>query len=428
MAAKVVVVQDVLKTGTGAQTISLPAGSGTVKGYIAFMSLAVTNATAIDGAAWSVGATDGTNQHMSSMASQHDVETSNAWRRMEDDEVMLLMGPSDGVPDIEVDIGATPFDADDEFTINVGLNDDSQPLIKFIVFCGSDISAFVGKGNQTQNINVTQDFTGMGFDPELSFFWGTTAGTGSSSTAGNICFGFAADPGTLVQHCRAISIRDAQGSSTCNGHNHTSRCFISPNGVGGISRSLEFHSFITGGIKLQKRDASINCEFHHISLAFNGAINFKGAAFDGMTATGDKAFTWPGFKPQAVIMIPTYMTTNDGTIVTVSNTGVGDLAVTAFDTQDEWSIGYSDSDGATTMDTQSLADNKAINYSQDAGTSIYVGTLGPSGDGTFDSGGFTINISAYGGSDPARKWAGVAFEEEVVVAPMDASGQLIVMP
>jgi len=360
MGIAVATAQAALRTTTGQQTISLPSGFGTVKAYLAFVGRGITDGTAADNAAWSVGASDGSTESLANIFCEHNVGTTNTLRNMETTEVLQVL-KNDGEVAVEADseTGGTPFDAADEFTINVGATDGSAPRAKFLALGGSDLSVFVGTGTLTASQDSTQGFTGIGFEPDQIFFWTTTAGTGPpASTTSAISFGWASNDAPLVQHALAALGVPAVGTSANVVIHGRNRCIYSLSSIS-ISRAAEFDSFDTDGFTLRKRDGTFNIEFHFLAVNYGGAVNFKGNSdITPPTSTGDDAQTWPGFTPQCVML-------NLGALQSVNAIDVSGIepvtfAVGVFDAAAEWCIGYSDEDEADTTNTQSLANNSAV--------------------------------------------------------------------
>jgi len=414
----VAVVQVALNTSTGPQTIALPSGFGTVKGYLAFASNDTNNtSTPTNESAWSCGGTDGTDQSLACVLSEHAVPTTNTFRNMETTEVIQLLEPFNSTTAtevIEVDIGTTPFDTDDEFTINVGRNDNSAAvLVNFMVFGGDDdMKCKIGTGNQTADNGVAQTFSGVGFQIDQIFFWTTTGGTGTPGATAGISFGFCSlDSGVIHQGCHADVSQDNAGTSTLVGIHRDDRVLSSLSTAGSISREVECVKMdVSGEFDLTKRAASVNMEFHYLAVSYSGAVNFEVANFDTPTATGNDVQTWPGFTPQAVLLIPSFMTAVNA-VQQSDFGGVGAMGVCAFDGTEQWAVGFSDEDNEPETDTQSLADDIAVQFSSDDGSQAFEATFV-----SFDAGdGYTLNFTA--ADSTIRKWTGLAIEEDTGAPP-----------
>jgi len=187
MGVKVAVAQAAMNTSTGDQDITV-SGFGTVKAYLAFVGLGITDGTAIDDANWCVGGADGTTQSLASFRSDHGGGDSDAYRNMETDEVLQIM---DGDGEVDGEANHDSF-VTDGIRINVGDAPATATLMKFVFFGGSDLSVHVGTGTITANKDSDTSFTGTGFEPDIIFFWTTTSGTGPPGDASSNCsFGFA---------------------------------------------------------------------------------------------------------------------------------------------------------------------------------------------------------------------------------------------
>ena len=122
-------------------------------------------------------------------------------------------------------------------------------------------------------------------------------------------------------------------------------------------------------------------------------------------STGDDVQTGPGFPPQAVIVCPS--------IANVVNThdalDVFSVGVTAFDIDDEYSVIVSDEDDQAASDTQSLADNTALNVPNDNGAAGYEASFV-----SFEADGWTWNYSD--ATLTGRPMVVLAIGEEVAAA------------
>lgn len=398
-----------MNTSTGTQDITV-SGFGTVKAYLAFVGRGTTNGTPGTHAAWSVGAADGTLQSLANIMSEDAQASSDTYRNMETDEVLQVIainGQDDGEANHDSFIT-------DGIRINVGVAPPSAWLMKFLLFGGSDLSVKVGTATLTASQDASQGFTGVGFEADVIFFWTTTAGTGiPADSISGISFGFATNNGTLVQSCHSDIGRDNAATMEVYSIQSTNRCIVAQNATGGISRSAEFSTFDSDGFTLIKRDGTFNIEFHYLALNFGGVINFQGWNGSPPTSTGNWAQTWPGFTPQAVLLLPSFLDAQN-TQRRPESQGGGAMGVAAFDENAEWCIGFSDEDNQADSDTQSLANNKAISFARGDGTEVFTAT-GPSGSGSFDASGFTLNFTATD-TGTTRYWAGIAFEEFVGAA------------
>ena len=404
MAVKIRTAQKAVPTATGTDDVTITGFGETVKAVMAYVSRGTANGTAADHASLSVGVSDGTRERSMCLFDEHNVGTTDSYRRMENDELLQQL---DGTGAID---GEANFDSfiTNGVRINVGNAFAAGYLGTYLMFGGSDVSAHCNEFTHTGGQNASQAVTGVGFEPDVIFFFTTTGAVGSSSNIMAFSCGMAVNEATPVQGCSAMSSDDNKGTSVLSHRFHDNRVQIALSAnTGLINRSLEFSTFDTDGFTTIKRDGSSNIQCYYLALNFNGAIQVKGSHFDTPTATGNDAQTWPGFTPQAVHMLLSFVDVINAT-KTTGAVGAGTFALNAFDADAEWCIGMSSEDAAGTSDTQSLVNNIAVDVDRDTGANVFAAT-GPSGSGSFDANGYTLNFTATDGT--ARKWAGVAFEE-----------------
>lgn len=405
MAVKVRTVQDALPTVSGDHDVTLAGFGETVKGVLSVVTLGTTNGTAANGASISFGASDGTRTRVLSLACAHNVTSSDTWRQSQSDELIAILTGTGGIN------GHAAFDSfqTNGYRINVAAGEEFNAayLNNSILFGGSDTTAYVNHFDQSALQDASQSVTGVGFEPDVIFFFGHHAtNIDSAATAQNYgSIGFAVNSTPIVQGCIVFQSRDNRNPADDGGWFRDNRITHMPgNSPTGEDVSLELTSFDTDGFTTTKRAGGALVRDHcYAALNFNGVIEVIGAHFTSPTSTGNDAQTWPGHQPQLVWLLGSvFDALNTG--INTESSGAGALFVSAFDPDNAHTTGISSEDAVSPTDTQSLTGNIAIDAARGTGAAVFTAT-----HVSMNTDGYTLNYSATDGT--ARREAGVSFEE-----------------
>ena len=372
-------------------------GGKTPKAVIIIASHADTDGTAEDGLALGVGFADATLEGSANISSQHAQTTTSTRRRFRTVLVIdLLVGAT-----AQVTANFVSF-----ITNGVRLNftavDSDAQLFTVIFFAGDDLSAHsdsIDLGTGTSAL----DQTAPGFQPDLVFVAGCAITANTQSGVAIFHFGVAVRDGSDTNRGISWSSANALGTSAATLQMHT-------DSIGGeITTSqiweASIDSFDASGFSITPSANAGNDVVIYLAISVGGLSAWVGS-LDSPTSTGDDAQTGPGFKPQFVMLGMTAAQAED---TVESDADAGPIGFSVFDKDgNEFSTAVVEEDAVTTTNNQSLADNQAVNFPNDAGTQIMAATFS-----TMDANGWTLNFSVADGT--ARKWFGVAIEE--VVAP-----------
>ena len=411
MGVSVAIVRAALRGTVGTQDFT-KAGFGTPKAALFIVSNGEVDGTEANNARFSFGAADGVAQWVVLGQSNHGVTTSNTDRRGMTDKCLALI---DGAGNVALEAAWDAW-VTDGVRIDVTTAGDAV-IVTVILFNGTDLSADVGTFLQHATENSATDVTGPGFEPDLVFvstprrLMNDTNQTSPGLSVG-VC---ANDGGADPQNQGAWNYFDADGVGTtlCAAFLSSNRV-LTHHSTDTLFGTTELTDFDANGFSGTTRDAAgdANLEHGYLALAFGGAVKHDVFAMDTPTSTGDQAYTDPGWTPQFVMLLKSHVATVD-TLETTGpsayTTGIGVMTAA-----DESAVFTASEDAQGTSDTESGTDSKAVWLPPDEGglTNDFIGT-GPSGLGSFDALGFTINFSAVD-TGTVRKWIGLAIEKEAV--------------
>lgn len=383
----VAVTQFVLRTTTGTQDITIP-GFGTPKAARFIAGPALANGTARDNLEASLGATDGTRQYVLAGAAEHNNTSSDTYQRAATDEVIMVLDATDGTIKVEANFDSWITDG---VRINVGATTGGAFLVNVVLFGGSDLSAYVNTtALTTQNNSVTLT---PNFEANALFVDSHGGSFNDTSAAGAIMStGVASYDGSTIRQC--ANLYRSEDNVAAGG---TTRGFIRTTGVAEFlsSRYAELASITSTQFNLTARGADLsafNVGYLAIGLA-NGAQAWAGV-LNAPTATGDADFTSPGFQPAFGFLVPTMIATVDAEQTDGTGSGWG---ISVFTADDEYCYAWADEDGSDPVDTQSLADSKAINVAAHTGVNAFTATFS-----SFLSTGVRLNFTAV--DSTVRKW------------------------
>jgi hypothetical protein len=355
----------------------------------------------------SIGAAIGTTERwVAATSDEHNLATTNSFRRMATDEVVMVLDPADGTVEGEADFSAWVTNG---ITINWGVALGSAYLLTVIFFAGDDVSAHAD--SVLSMGGPTIDITAPGFEPDVVFFVSTRGAVNDTPGVNfGYTFGVCANDGSDTQFSHNVSGADASG--TVQNAEQPNNNAIYHN----IYTTSKFSVYSCGGFDANgftlTAENSTGGELLYLALNFGG-LDFWLGDITSPTSAGDDAYTGPGFTPQAIIGGFSYTSlgwvgwnaggNDQGAIF---SNGIGIATENA-----EYSNVVTSEDLADTSNTQSLADDVFVNVQpHEGGTTQDLIATGPAGSGSFDANGFTLNYSAVDIAVAHAFWA-LAIEE-----------------
>jgi len=404
MAEVVGVTRVACNTGTGNQAITVGCDGETPVAAIFIISGATSDATATDHARIGFGMTDGSNHFVMATTSEHGVSTSDNFRHNANDTVIAILETGDANVDGEATFVSF---AADSVTINWTDAPASAYLLTVIAFAGSGVSAKVGVADVVTSKDSSTHIEDVGFEADCIFAisTGTDDIPDASSPGCYLAIGWAVNDVGTTQGCLAWRMVDNRTTTT----QHT---ILSNSYVGGHCDytdpdwvyANEITDIDSDGFNLYTRedDAPSDVDMAYLALKFDNAdVHLE--TIDTETGTGTKAYTNPGFTPQALITIASNLESVD-TRVTNNQAGMMGMGV-ASGTSTEYSSLMTTDDNVSTTDTESYSDDQALLVKNDDGTLHVAASLD-----SFDANGYTLDYGTVDSS--AHKVMVLAIEAE----------------
>lgn len=399
MAVSVAVMQAAATVNTAPYTQDFTiAGFGTPKAALFFVTWGTVNGTAGAHAVFCTGMTDGTTHLCTAVGSRSTQADTVSWSRAAQDEVIYLPW-YDGV-NIN---GEANFDSwiTDGVRINWANAPDAAYLITVVLFGGTDLSADVSLITPSATEDATVDVATIGFEPDqvIVLFPGSTGDFNDTKAVNlSMSIGFCDNGGSLVQRCVAIGEADnvAAGEPAavlCT--DRVAKRIISDAEQAGY----ELGTFDASGFSVTTRNAAESNAFAALSLNYNSAVSHWVGSVDTPTSTGNDAITSPSFTPQLVMLGLSFLAAED-TLAVDGNGGAFGIGV-FDDSGADYSNAIAIEDASATTDTESIADDEAINLHQDDGSA---GLVAPYV--SMDANGWTLNYTTTDGT--ARKLISLA--------------------
>ena len=248
-----------------------------------------------------------------------------------------------------------------------------------IFFAGDDVEAHADTFNPGTTVNGTVDITDPGFQPDLVFFAAQLQQMNDVEGSNHILsFGVAIDDGSDTQMASFSAETDGQAAGDPFARVQNNRA------VWTWVYECEIGTFDASGFSSTLRIASAGTDDVGY-LAIKTGANLSLEVFDSPTSTGNASSTAPGYTPDVLISMLTYLesvnaSSNDDT--------AGSYGISAIDAIAENIEAFAIEDAADPTDTESQADNKAINLpSDDSSSSIEADFV------SFDSSGWTLNFT-----------------------------------
>ena len=379
------------QTGGGDQDFTV-SGFGTPKAAIFLCSLATADGTLADGAAISIGATDGTNQWAITFYDEHGGTSSDCYSNYATDEVVQILA-ADGTIDGEANFSTWITDG---VRLTWGNAPAAAYLITVILIGGSDVSAKADTIN-LGTATTEQTYSGGSFTPTGGIFVSSEMAFASPDVVIANAFlrlGFAASHGGyLIEQCN-YQIQAIDAAADANNTRYFAQYSIGGANTGYGTVITEFNS---AGFKYANNGSASSRALSFLLLDIaNGSIHVQ--IHDAKTSTGNKSFLF-GSKPIATLWNLTSITAAVARSDSMPVEAAQDAGDGAYSTglgistgYEEFSTVVSSEDNAATMNTQSFSDDKCPVVTHDDGTALAVGT-----HVSFDALGQTINFTTAAG-------------------------------
>lgn len=405
MAMTVRITETAANTSTGNQDITVGGYTGTPDGCILVMTDGITNGTAAADMRISIGAASATTERWANHLNSEDAQgtSDESTGPSQTDNVIIMSNVGTATVSALADIVAF-------ITGGIRINWSNAPAGAFqilaIFFEGDNVYAGNATMNATQN-NST-DVTAPGFEPDFVFGLIMHRITGDADSIAHNRWGMGLahwDGVAVTQRAAILDSRNNQTTYNVDGQIVNNRIAGVCDNTGVLQYSVEIGSFDASGFSITTRDGNTVSSTDFYYICGNGAVDYS--LDDSLTpaSTGVNSYEGPAFTPQAAIGIMTQFTA----INTARNNSAeaGSFGICAFDGTEEYSLSGSKEDNVGTTNTQSLADNTAINLPLDDGTAGYEAAFD-----SFDSLGYNLNFSQVLAASAQAYMFVLTFEEE----------------
>lgn len=399
------VVRTTLNTSTGTQDITGDLGGN--QPVAAFFTLigSTSEGVVADGATIGMGATDGATQFSASVTSRHNISTSDNYRSQRSDSCVYGLSKSSKASDIEAAFSSW-------ITNGVRINITNAPtsayflVVKF--FYGNDVSAKAGNFQLPTIVDTAIAITDVGFLSKIIFFY--TSNTHELNTLyDESTFSFG---GATATDQIGITTRGKFGATTTSTTHYLPTDRVGAETDTNLDYGIEISDIDSSGFDATPRNgAPSQGDFiGYLALDFDGDVDARVITMP--TSTGSNAFT-VGLNPMGIILSGAgHKSTN-----TVLNTN-GFFGLYCADSDEEYSVNYSDADGVTTTDTQSVSDNTLESYNG-SGSLLFSGTF----DG-FAATSYSIDFTVAAAT--ARYWLSFAFSPPPSVSVQAVTSNLAI--
>ncbi len=370
-------------------------GGLTPKAVMIIATRADTDGVVEAGLSHGIGFADGTTEISFSGSSEDNLGTSDCDRISSDSAVidLIVAGVSQVVASFDSFIT-------DGVRLTFSVVDSDAQLYTVIFFAGSAVSAHVNKTTELVD-EATKDITDPGFQPDLVFVLVDGVRIPDEQTSILFSFGVGVRDGSdtnKVILSRSLDARDTTGNQGR----------FQNDAAGGLPVQSDFwtvliNDYHANGFSIVHTGEDPHpAEIGYLALSFGGSANVWLSSLDSPTGTGDDVQAGPAFKPQFVMLGMTDVPTEN---VFASGADKAAYGISVFDKDgNEFSNAWADETSQDTTDTQSLADDQAVNFASPDGSQQFAATFS-----SMNPLGYTLNYSVADGT--VRKWFGLAIEE-----------------
>lgn len=369
MTAKIAVARVAASTSTGTQNITTTDLGGDTPGAVLFIfSKADTDATAEPDAILGFGAATSTSERWTCCSGSNDADADTNVGRCSATNwcIQICFASAGAVIDGEADFDG--FIANG-CTIDWSNAPGNALFITAIFIAWDDSSdAYAGTYTPGTSVDSAVDVTAPGFEPTLVIC--ATVGDSFTDNGGSdyhdITFGVAVNDGSDTQRC--ISQRESNAQSAGSPEAMISENYVAGqlnSGAASFGWASEIGSFDSSGFSSTLRLGTAGTDkIGYLAVYLeNGVAEL--ATYTTPTSTGNDTIGSPSFTPLLTLLGMTQLAAVD-TGATDASAGPIGMSVMTADAQ--YSTAIAIEDASTTTDTQSLADNQAVNLPDDDGT------------------------------------------------------------
>lgn len=400
MPVEIRAVRQAVNIATGNQDFDVSGWGSTPQAALYFVTNATVDNTPVDHGILGIGAAiSSTKRHTVGMVNEHNVATSNTWRRAISDECIVILDPSDGSVDGEADF--VQFNSGGS-RVNWGAAPSAAFLMTALYFAGFDS---VDLQKLDRSASSPQTVT-VGFQADIVVVFQAGISNGDSATATSECdFGLAVR-GSGQGHIAGRSV-DGQGNSSLDrGISNTK--FFGRAGSGNWNSTITIGNFDSTGfdLTLSTGTADTGDDWFILSLELPAGISAWAGGIASPASTGDDPQIGPGFTPQFLLGIISDLSSFDSWD---QGGDAGGWGIVVAMGSEEFSHAVADEDGVGTTNTQSLVDDTLIHLATDDGTDQLIASLS-----SFDANGWTPNYSTVDGTARQQFWLAIEEDEEEV--------------
>lgn len=404
------VVRQAARATVGTQDFT-SSGFGTAKACIVIISYGVTDGVAAAHNGLGIGFATGTlSRFCIGPADEDGVATQDCSRVIRNDNVIWLPTPGSSASVAEADFNAFITDG---IQLDWGKVSGNAELVTVILLGGTDLSVHANSITWGDTVNEAIDVTAPTFEPDIVFMIGfrdqifNDPGGGDTESSYGICHNDGASG--ITQRANGSRYDNGVADAAVELEFYETATLTYSNN-GSHDWRVELGTFDANGFTATARDSGGNnsvCAY--LALKFANHDSWVGT-HDTPTATGDKDETGPNFKPQFGMMGSTLAEAAGTTYV---DDHAISTAFSAFDGTNEFCTVVSSEDAATTMNTQSVSDNTAVQLPDNTGSALITASFS-----SFLSNGFRLNYSAVDTGAARKGWAFAVEEDAAGAAPL----------
>lgn len=285
----------------------------------------------------------------------------------------------------------------------------SAYLVTMTAFWGEEVEAHADLVYPNSTVNLTQDVTTPGFEPDVVFFLCTgTANEGASSVLIQ-SYGCAVNDGSDTQRCACIFSVD--GNTFSSTGSIVSTAYVGGQYyTSGWTWGAEIGTFDASGFTITTRVAGTGGDnISYLAISFGAAaVDFSLFSWQMPVATGNYAETGPGHQPYAV----TGCVCEPSALDTARTMAL--LSLVSFDADDIFTTFVRDKHNVATTVAKSRTTDSGLYFADEDGTTDQEATFV-----SMDTTGFTLNYTT-----SAQTRYGWAFSLGEIVSSGGTAGQL----
>lgn len=378
------------------QDLKVASADFTPKAAIFWMSQGTTDGAWANHIRYSIGFADGTNERCVAARCRNGVGATECDKLGSNSHSLIFLSNTANsiVGSFAFDSWIAPVSgANGGVRINWDDELSAAFLLNYMLIGGDDVEAAVGDIMSSTTIGGTASVTGLSGKPDVVLFASSVASDWIETITADAKLGFGwavrGDSDAISQACAAWGDEDNQVNTQHGSNGDTALCMTSVALSSGATKGqgADLTAWNSDGFTLTTRELASAMRIGYLSLrGTRGPIDAWSGGIDSEIATGSKAYTNPGWKPQALFELGSLLGTDGG--FNAGNNG------------EPWSLGAATDDGAwmhairanngvNPADVESLSNTRPAQVNFGGGS-----TLGVSWTHTsMDVGGWTQNYT-----------------------------------